>query len=245
MFGIGGSSSSSKNSSSSQSTQGSASYGTSFGNNSSQSGSFIDPTQGGFLQNLWAQATSAADPAAAGGAAASSLGQILPGLQAAFGNLGGMTDPSAMIQQQAGALSEGLGNLFRNEINPTIEGNAIGAGGFGGGRQGVAQGVAAGQLGDSYASGLADITSAANNQALQASTALAGLGNSIFSLGQQGQTAGLDILGQLSGILGGPTVLQNSTATGTTGSQQGSVSAGQSTSKSKGKSGSSSFNLGF
>lgn len=229
----------------------------SFGTNQSQSGSFIDQTQGGFLNNLWQNASNYANPDNTDARAQEILGELMPGLQNTFSNLQGMTDPSAVIGQQADALKQGLGSLFRNEINPTIEGNAIASGGFGGGRQGVAQGVAAGQLGDTFTSGLADITSAANANALNASNALGTLGNNIFNMGTA--TPGMDILSQLSGILGGPTVLQNSqstgqtgsTATGTTGSSSagGSTGSSQSTTTGQGTSSgsgsSSKWDLGF
>lgn len=216
---------------------------TSFGQNQSTSGSYIDPTQGGFLQNLWGQASGLADPQGVQANIQNTLGQIMPGLQGTFQNLQGLTDPSQTIATQSQALQQGLGNLFNNEILPGIKGDAIASGGFGGGRQGVAEGVATGQLANSFTSGLADITSAANSQALQASQQLGTLGQGIMGLSQAGQTAGMDILSQLAGILGGPTVLQQSESAGTTGSQStgltGSQSTGATGSQSSGSSSSS------
>lgn len=210
-----------------QSTSFGNNQSTSFGQNQSTSGSYIDPTQGGFLNSLWNSASEYANPGNTDARAQEILGQVMPGMQSTFASLQGMTDPSAMITQQANALSTGLGNLFRNEINPAIVGGAIASGGFGGGRQGVAQGVASGQIADSFTSGLADITSAANNQAMSAANAMSSLGSDMFNLGTA--TPGMDVLTQLSGILGGPTVLQNSQSSGTTGSQATGTTGSQAT----------------
>lgn len=188
----------------------------------SASSSAIDKTQAGFLGNLWSKASNLASPSTAIGAATDALGATMGGLKSDFSALGAMTDPSALIKTQSAALKEGLGSLFREEINPGIRTAAIGSGGFGGGRQGVAQGVATGQLADAFTQGLGDITANANNLALGATAQRSALGQNIFTLGQSGALAGLTPLTQLAAILGGPTVTSQSQSTaGTSSSSYG------------------------
>jgi hypothetical protein len=250
LFGIGGGkeTQSARSSSNAQSTDWSQQLANAFGINSSQGSTFVDPAQAGARQGLFDQILKQMGGAGAAEAGAqATLGGILPGLQSTFSALGGMTDPSATIKAQGSALSEGLGNLFRQEIMPGIKGDAIAAGGFGGGRQGVAEGVAAGQLGQSYTQGLADITAAANNQALQAAQVQQAMGTSIFDLSQAGSTAGLGWLESLAGILGPTTTLSSTSSSGVTGSTSSGASQGQSTSESESLSrgSGSKWNLGF
>ncbi len=88
-------------------------------------------------------------------------------MQPSLETLRGLMDPTAQISAQSKSLKSGLGELFREELNPAIRGDAIAAGGFGGGRQGVAQGQAVGELADAYTQGLGSITAQANAQAGQ------------------------------------------------------------------------------
>ena len=129
-------------------------------------------------------------------------------------NLQGLGDPSAQIAAQSQGLQQGLGDLFANEINPALRTGAIGAGGLGGSRLGVAQGAAAGQLGDAYTQGLGDIYANANQQAMGASlggmAALPGL----YDLGMNQYQAAWAPYAQASSIIGGPTVLSKSRAVG-------------------------------
>jgi hypothetical protein len=78
----------------------------------------------------------------------------------------------------------------------------------------VAQGVAAGQLGNSYTQGLGDITARANQQAGMASQALGPMAGLMGGVANMGQTAGQAVLANLSNILGGPTVLQQHSQSG-------------------------------
>lgn len=239
---------SSKSTSESQSTDWSQQLSNAFGLNTSTGSTFVDPTQTGARTALFDQILK--QIGGVGGAAQGAQDQansLLPGLTSSFATLGGMTDPSATIKAQGSALSEGLGNLFRQEIMPGIKSDAIAGGGFGGGRQGVAEGVATGQIAQSYTQGLADITSAANARAMQAAQVQQSLGSSIFDLSQAGQNAGLTWLQSLSDMLGPATVLSQTESQGQTGSTSSGASAGQSTSESestsRGKS--SGWKLGF
>jgi hypothetical protein len=202
----------------------------------SQSNSFIDPTQQGFLNSLFGNSQGIAGSGGEAVARGNTAGEQNQGLlDAGMTGLLGQLDPSAQIAQQTDALSSGLGNLFRNEINPTIESNAIAGGGLGGGRQGVAQGVASGQIADAFTQGLAQITGQANQQAQGAASLIPGLAQANIGNANAGQGAGLDIMSQLASILGGPTVLNQSDSR--------SRALGQS--KARGSSGSESASFGF
>lgn len=228
----------------SNSRQDASSVDRSFGTNQSTSqnigdsasSSFIDPTQMGFLSKLWGQGQGITNPAAVTAASKGLVGQMMPGLKSAFGNTTALTDPTKQIAAQTASLKSGLGSLFRDEINPAIRSGSIASGGFGGGRQGVAEGVAAGQLADTYAASLGDITANANNQAIAAAGQAGQLGQGIYNMGMLPSMAGFAPLQAMAGLLGSPTVLQEalsrsrgtSQSTGRTGSSGRSVSTGRS-----------------
>jgi len=227
----------SKQSSTNVSNAASQSFGSSFNLGSSQGGSFIDPTQQPFRSNLFSQAFGMGDAGAQAELTGQAAGQNQAALSAGLQNLTAQMNPQAQIAAQTKALSSGLGAMFRDEINPTLEGNAIMAGGFGGGRQGVAQGVATGKLGEAFTQGLGDIMARANQQSLSASSQIPGLAQANLGNAGAAQNAGLGILERLGGILGNPAILsqQSSQSTG------GSVNKSQSLAKSSGSSKSGSF----
>ena len=177
--------------------------------NSSQSTSetFIDPTQGGFLQDMWSQAMGQANPNAVGDAAMQAGGVNQGFLQGAMDTATGLMDPQGQIAAQTASLQSGLGDLFRNEMMPGIQGNAVAMGGLGGGRQGVAEGQAAGEIANAFTSGLGDITARANAQAGQAAGMAPMFSQANMQNAMQGQMGGFAPLSQLAQILGGPTVL--------------------------------------
>jgi hypothetical protein len=177
-------------------------------NSYGQGNSFIDPTQLGSLSDLWNRATGITNAQGAKDRANAVRDFAMPGLQQGYNSLLGLTDAGGQIAAQEASLKSGLGSLFRDEINPAISSGALGAGGYGGGRQGVAQGVAAGQLGNSYTQGLGDITARANAQSGQAASMLGPMAGLMGGVANMGQTAGQAMLANLSNILGGPTVLQ-------------------------------------
>lgn len=181
---------------------------------SSDASSFVWDQQIPYLTGLWDNASAAANPGGAGAALGGVNNFMQPLLQNTATNLGGLTDPSGQIAAQAASLQSGLGDLFRNEINPAIKTNAISAGQFGGGRQGVAEGVATGQLANAYTQGYGDIVARANQQALGASALIPSFGQAQQQLALGQYTAPMDILAALSGILGSPTVLQKSQSRG-------------------------------
>lgn len=133
-----------------------------------------------------------------------------------------LTDTSAR-DAQLGALKSGLGELFRDEINPAITSRHVAGGTLGGGRQGVAQGVAAGKLGQAYQQGAASIFASDQAQRDQAAGTLisgrnqaAGIGlsalPSLYGIAEGGLNASLSPYAALSQVLGGPTVLGSSSS---------------------------------
>jgi hypothetical protein len=187
---------------------------------SSQDSSFIDPTQLGFLQNLW----QGAQGAQRGGGFNVNQNQ-LQGFQNQLANnpfqqqLQQFSDPNnSMVQGNIDRLGQNLGEQFNNQILPGIQSNAIQGGQLGGGRQGVAQGLAAQGMQNAFAQGASNIQNNAFNQAQQASQfgsqfnqnqALAGIG----ALGQQQQFA-LSPFQGLAGIFGSPTVIGQGSSRG-------------------------------
>lgn len=257
--------SSSKSSSESQSTSGSSSRGGSFG--TSVQGS--QASQDVAFKDLFAKLYGGASSAAAGlsGTPIKSAADMLFSGGTSFleGLSGGAgTDylesrikgESPVLKEQIAALGDDLGAFFRDELNPAITSQAVGGGALGGGRQGVAQGIATREVGTQFARGVtalrsADIAArdaaARDLTSLQTSAAGTGLAAlpALLGIAQTGALADLAPFQALGGILGGPTVLGQSSSFGTSQNvaEQISDSFSQSTSKSKGKSKSGS--IGF
>ena len=183
---------------------------------SSSSNSFIDPSQLGYLQQMWGNASGQV----AGGLGQGGFGQAQQfvnqiGNNPFQQNLMQFAQPNnEMVQGNIDMLGQNLSDQFNNTIMPGIQSNAIGAGALGGGRQGVAQGIAAQGVSNAFAQGSQGIMNNAYNQANQASQfgsnfntqqAMAGLSG--LGQFQQQQFAPMDFL---SSILGNPAILSQS-----------------------------------
>lgn len=131
-----------------------------------------------------------------------------------------VSGPNTALEGNLQALRENLGRLFSEEINPAITNEAIAGGQLGGGRQGVAQGLGARAIAEQFTQGAASLISDDQMQRdaaagklgdLLGSGASTGLGalQSLLGIGMEGQT-NLGPLSQLAQILGGPTVLGQS-----------------------------------
>ena len=183
------------------------------GQSKSRNKSFIDPTQLQYLSQMWNQGGNFFGSGGANFDAGAAQGFVdrlssNPFMQ----QLGQFATPNnAMVQNQMDMLGQNLGRQFSQQILPGIQSNAIAAGQLGGGRQGVAQGIASQGFADAFGQGASGIMSNAYNQAQQAT----GLGANLY--GQQAMM-GLQGLGQMqqmaanpylwwSQMLGGPTVL--------------------------------------
>ncbi len=132
-----------------------------------------------------------------------------------------LSGDNEVLQQQIDLLGEDLGNFFSEQINPEITAQAIGGGQLGGGRQGVAQGMAAGEVGDQFRRGATALRAGDINardavagtlgqQGIQsAATGFQGMG-SILGAADMGFSAGMAPYERLAAILGGPTTLNQS-----------------------------------
>ena len=183
--------------------------------------SFVDPSQAGFLdftrnlaQNLAGQQFGQTGGLFGTAAALGQQGQqFLGSLGQSIGGLQGMGGP-AVQQQQIGQLGQDIGAFFNQQVLPGIGRGAIGAGGLGGGRQGVAQGVAAGEALRAFTGGATDIMANAQQQRLSgllgaSQGALGGVSSlgGLFSLAQAPFAAQFSPLLSLASIVGSPTVL--------------------------------------
>ncbi len=210
-----------------------------------RSASFVDQNQQPFLNNMYQLATSAANPAGVTAAAQQASGQIIPGMQGTYGNIGALTDTSGQIQAQTRSLKKGLTDMFQKELMPAIQGNAIASGGFGGGRQGVAEGVATGEIADAFIKGRGDIVANANQTAISAGSLMPQLAQGLYTAYTAPQMAGLDPMARLSSILGSPTILSRSRGTSTGQSTSSGRSRSRTRSESTARSGSSSESSGW
>ena len=196
----------------------------------SQSQTFVDEAQKPFLQGLYKQGAGAAGMDT--GAAGVNRG-VMGDLMSDFKGLSGLTDVKANVQSGKDALSAGLRDTFAKTIMPGIKSNALATGGFGGGRQGVAEGTAAGGIASAFTQGLADIRERAQTMALNATGQRSGLAAGMTSQAGAPANARMNQLMQYAGLLGGPTILSEGTSSGRT--------RGSSASTATGRSGSSSF----
>lgn len=124
-------------------------------------------------------------------------------------------DNSEILNSQIDALGSDLGRFYSEQLNPAITGSAVASGTLGGGRQGVAQGMATSEVLRQFTTQAAnlranDITSRDNAalglmgaQSQRGATALAGM-ESLTSLA--GGSQALDPYRALGEIFGGPTV---------------------------------------
>ena len=181
-----------------------------FSKQQNTSESYVDPSQQPYLnwirnQGLWQASRSMGQQGTLQGISQGLMGQGTQFLN----NLQGIGSPE-MQAAQIGQLGTQLGDFFSEQINPAIRGNAQQAMQLGGSRQGIAQGLAAGKLGQAFSSGATDIMANAQQQRLQAS--MGGLSQLPGLMGVAGDpyTAQYNPLMQFAAILGGPTVLNES-----------------------------------
>lgn len=211
----------------SKSSQSSESYGYSGSTQASTSNQDI------FESDVYRQLYGSASSAASG--AAASAGQLRTAAQQLFtgGNqfleqLGGdagsayledrLSADNPVLNEQIANLQTDVGRLFREELNPAITSRAVSGGTFGGGRQGVAQGLATESAARVFSQGATalragDIASRdavaqsiAQNSLASASTGLGAL-PSLLDVLERGNNAELGVYSGLSQILGGPTTL--------------------------------------
>lgn len=221
-------------------------YGTSMSESGDVSGSTSQAIGGGTsrstqsvaFEDLYAQMFGGASGAAARGVAgapelAAVTRQLFSGGMNFMDQLGDdagseyledrLSGDNPVLNEQIQLLEGDVGRLFSEQLNPAITSRAVAGGTLGGGRQGVAQGMAMEVAAREFARGAtalrsddiarrdAAAMSVAQNSLAATSTGLGAL-PTLVDLASAGNTAELDVYTQLAGILGGPTVLSESNA---------------------------------
>lgn len=214
----------------------SASYGFNESAAGSSSASFGTSTQDiafrEIFQSLYGGASGAAGTALAGAPELTSTArqlftggtQFLQGLGDDQGTnylTNRLSGESPVLQEQIDRLREDTGRLFKEELNPAITSRAVAGGTLGGGRQGVAQGLAADSAARVFTQGATTLrandinardaaaATIAGNSLQAASTGLGSLAP-LLDIAERGNNASLSIFSGLSNILGGPTTLTQS-----------------------------------
>jgi hypothetical protein len=128
-----------------------------------------------------------------------------------------------LLQEQISGLGEDIGAFFREQILPGIQDESIAGGSLGGARQGLAEGAAADTAGREFQRGSTALRSADAAQRTDAAGILgqsriagaqAGLGGlgGLAGIADFGFGADLEPFERLSALMGGPTVLGESSA---------------------------------
>lgn len=171
---------------------------------------------------------------------------------------GRITGENPLLQQNIDALGEDIGKFFSEQINPEITSQAVAGGTLGGGRQGVAQGLAAEAAGKEFQRGALGLRTADMAQRDAAATNLGGLRSQaagtglsalpgLAGLAEFAATSPLAPFMALADIMGGPTVLGQSSSESEAGdfATSFSESFGYSRANSSTDSTSKSIKLGF
>lgn len=214
---------------------------------------------------LYGNATGAANTAAANaGQLNTAAQQLFTGGSQFLQGLGGdagsnylesrLDSENPVLQEQISQLQQDTGRLFREELNPAITSRAVGGGTLGGGRQGVAQGLAAEGAARVFSQGATALRagdvasrdaiaqSVATNSLNAASTGLGAL-PSLLDVLQKGNNAELGVYSNLSSILGGPTTLTQQSSESDSSSLAESLARAYGEQSSSGWSGSKAWNF--
>ena len=236
------------------------------GQSQSQSQSNQDIAFRDLYASLYGGASDAASRAVAGadklGAAAQ---QLFTGGSQFLENLGGdagsdylesrLNSENPVLEQQIQRLQRDTGRLYREELNPAITSRAVSGGTLGGGRQGVAQGLAAEGASRVFTQGATALRagdvasrdaiaqSVATNSLNAASTGLGAL-PSLLEVLTKGNRSELGVYSDLSSILGGPTTLTQSESDSTSTQESSSTSLAESLARAYGENKSSGYGRG-
>jgi hypothetical protein len=272
LFSFGGSKS--KSSSSGQSSSFDVSQSGSVSGGGSIGGSEAQSKQRVAFEDVFARLFGGAEGAAAGldpSMLTESANQLFSGGLSFMEQLAGGADTDflqnrisgddGLLQEQIDALGEDVGAFFREQILPGIQTEAVAGGSLGGSRQGIAEAGAAESAGREFQRGATALRSADASQRTQAADILgrnriagaqAGIGGlgDLAGISQLGFGAELEPFQRLSAILGGPTVLGDSSSTSFSTAEDfarafsSSFGSSQATNQSKGKSSAVSFGGG-
>lgn len=182
--------------------------------------SFVDQSQQPFLDSLRQQAL---DRQSGFDVLRPELRQSAMAGQTALDNLVGLGNQQAVIDAQLSSLQSGLSDIFSQGLN-SIRGDAYLSGAGGGARQDLAQAAFAGEIAQSFSQGVGDIFAGANQRAIAANQAAAGAVNPVLAAQTNAEFADL---GALQGLLGSPTVLNQSFGADASQSTAVSTSEGQ------------------
>lgn len=241
----------------SQSQDISQSISDSISGGSSTSGTTQDIAFKDIYQKLFGGATDAAQGAVAQAPELANVArQLFSGGSQFMQGLGGdagtsylndrLSGDNPVLNEQIAGLREDTSKFFKEDLNPAITSRAVAGGTLGGGRQGVAQGLAAQGAEQQFTRGATALRAAdiqqrdsvaanvAKNSLDAASTGLGALPG-LLDLATSGVNAELGIYSNLSSILGGPTVLSQSGSEATNFSKATAQSAAQAFSKSFGQ----------
>lgn len=142
------------------------------------------------------------------GAAQTMANQVMPQAQNAYNLMAGYANPNSQLaQQQLSDYSSQVGQNFQREILPGIRSGAGLAGGMGGSRAAVAQGIAAGDAARAIAQGGTDFYSRQYELGAQAAQQMPQMGAQIYNMGMAPYSAAWAPLTSAAGIFGGPTPL--------------------------------------
>jgi hypothetical protein len=164
-----------------------------------------------------------------------------------------LSSDNPVLDEQISGLSTDIGKLFNEQLMPGIRSTAAAGGTLGGGRQGVAEGLATRAAAEQFTKGVTALRANDVNQRDQIAAGIAtnslqsaatGLGAlpTLLDISERGANQELGVYSTLAGILGGPTTLSSSQSTDFSRSTAESVaqafskSFGQQTSTSQGTS---------
>lgn len=262
-FGFGGSKSKSKSSGQSSSFDQSLSRGLSGGTSQSQSQQRVA------FDDVFARLFGGAEGAAAGldpSMLTDTANQLFSGGLDFMDQLQGGEDTeflrgrmlggTGLLDEQIAGLEEDTGRFFREQLLPGITSDAVAAGGLGGARQGLAQGGAAEATQREFQRGVTALRTADMQDRTQAAQMLgqnrlagasAGLQNlgTLGNIAQMGFGAELAPYDMLAQIIGGPTVLGESSSSAADFARNFSSSYGRSQASNTSSGDSKSASIGF
>jgi len=224
---------------------------------SSSGSTFVDPSQSQFFDFLRQAGMGLAQGQMGAGGQAQAAGELsaqlggfgqsfLSNLQNIAGGAGQLpgsnfleqrlSQQNPFLNEQITQLGQDIGQQFQQSILPGIRGNALSVGGLGGGRQGVAEGLAAQGATDAFARGSANLrfqdvglrqaaasqlqNAGLGQQQMQIGAAQSGIGSlgGMMNLGMSPFAAAFSPLAQFAAILGPQNILSRQSGSGSGGS---------------------------
>lgn len=176
---------------------------------SSSAGTDVWGAQSPYLQDIYRQAQQQyqSSQAQGNGYVNAILGQGNQTLQA-------MQDPNAGFADQMAMYSKAIGTNFNEVINPQIKSQAMQAGGFGGSRQQIGQGLAAGKVAQQMSDFAGQQWQGNQDRALEAANSALGYADFARSMPWYN-------VSQYAGLIGAPTMYDKGSKSSSKGSSSG------------------------